>query len=223
MSESEKYVPLNERNPYGKAVDDRDIRQKIAQANWKPIMPPPSHPLDERIAEAERRANERNRKLHLLSLDERQAEIMKDIRRRDFAEADAKAELKAYLATVADRVAKLKELLHEYTDVEDGHGYSQVDKIRNTIAQFETLGARRDVADEWYAEIFSDRESQLDQREFERQARIASLQNELAELKQSRGKSIETQPNDGASDAAEYVSKICGRFGPSRWLVVLSR
>lgn len=198
------YVPISERQPdYGKAVEDRTPTQRHVDNQFTPAPAQTGgHPLDSRIEEFERLAEQEGRKDHLQPAAKRIAGYFKDMKERDLDSKEAKAAERKHFQSVAEQLARLAELR---TEMVEGEGWrvSQIVAVDQAAKQF-GYGCDLDKAATMLAEIEADFESTLAERDTELQAEIFGLQNKVAALQAKRRKPEPT--NHENPEDALYVA-----------------
>jgi hypothetical protein len=180
-------------------VDDAPVMERIANANWKPVMPKQEGlPFADAVAAAEEEV--RREQFAKLSPAEKQLFMMKEAQLKKLQEQQSAAEHKARLADprVAGKLSELRAL-QRATAFDPSWRLSDREAIDRAITQLETVGANLQEGfrlAEMAIGIDTDKRETLADA---KQQAIAKLQGELAEL----GIDVEINTSDGTSAAVD--------------------
>jgi hypothetical protein len=181
VSESSFFKPR-----YGKATEDRDTRQKIADENWVPVGVDPEHRFDSRIAQLEAAAAQAKYEQELQQAPNEAAReliVLKHRRNAELAAQDMAAEREQRLQPVAKEIKALQDLRAKL-EQDPNTVVSRLVAIDKALAQYAEVGngVDRRHGDTLYKQI-RDSEAKLvaDKRATLTQQRIA-LELEMSKL-----------------------------------------
>jgi hypothetical protein len=188
---------LAQRNdPLTDVPDPRTFQERYDDDHWQPVVKPTGdHRFDSQIEEFNRQHKQRESKDHLKPFLLRLAahlQAAKDAELETQGLVDEKAK---HLASVQPLLNKIDETYQRLLDNKADYDRRDFVALQKAKRQAEAVGADLDVAVQFLAEVLAKEGAILDQRELDREAKIAALKNELAELRKSRGKSVAPQPN----------------------------
>jgi hypothetical protein len=188
---------LAQRNdPLADVSDPRTFQERYDDDHWQPVMKPTDdHRFDAQIEEFNRQHKQRESKDHLKPYLLRLASHLEAAKDDELETQGLVDEKVKHLASVQPLLNKIDETYQRLLDNKTDYDRRDFVQLQKAKRQAETIGADPDVAIQFLAEVLAKEGAILDQRELDREAKIAAIMNELAELRKSRGKSVAPPPN----------------------------